>query len=179
MSTNGLVSFKSLLYFEAILFILLGIIGIALPQFFTIGLELLVGCLLIAGGVTQLIRLFQNKDAPGFWATILGAIFSLILGALFLIYPIAGVLSLTYLLLLYFLIDGLAKIYFSFQLKKYQHWGWILFSGILSLALAALIFTGLPGTATWVLGLLVGINMLFFGFSLVAFASMIGKNETH
>lgn len=166
-------SFKSLLYFEAILFILLGIIAIAIPQFFTIGIELLVGTLLIAAGIVQLIRLFQNKDAPGFWGSFFGAIFSLILGALFLIYPLAGVLSLTYLLILYFIIDGIAKIYFSFQLKSFQHWGWILFSGILSLALAALIITGLPGTAVWVLGLLVGINMLFFGFSLIGFASTI------
>jgi uncharacterized membrane protein HdeD (DUF308 family) len=170
---NGQSSFKNLLYFEAILFILLGIVAIAIPQFFTIGIELLVGTLLIAGGIVQFIRLFQAKDAPGFWGSFFGAIFSLILGALFLIYPLAGVLSLTYLLILYFLIDGFAKIYFSFQLKSYQNWGWILFSGILSLVLAAIIFTGLPGTAVWVLGLLVGINMLFFGFSLIGFASMI------
>lgn len=170
---SGLTSFKSLLYFEAILFILLGIIGIAVPQFFTIGIEILVGCLLIGAGIVQLVRLFQAKDAPGFWGTFLGAIFSMILGALFLIYPIAGILSLTYLLILYFLIDGIAKIYFSFQLKHFQKWGWILFSGLLSLALAILIFTGLPGSAVWVLGLLVGINMLFFGFSLIAFASTI------
>lgn len=174
---NGVASFKNLLYFEAVLFILLGIIGIVIPQFFTIGLELLVGCLLIGGGIIQLIRLFQDKDAPGFWGTFFGAIFSLILGALFLIYPVAGVLSLTYLLILYFLLDGFAKIYFSMQLKSFQNWGWILFSGLLSLALAVLIITGLPGSATWVLGLLVGINMLFFGFSLFGFASMIEQRK--
>jgi uncharacterized membrane protein HdeD (DUF308 family) len=174
---NGQVSFKNLLYFEAILFILLGIIAIAIPQFFTIGIELLVGLLLIAAGIVQFIRLFQAKDAPGFWGSFFGAIFSLILGALFLIYPLAGVLSLTYLMILYFLIDGIAKIYFSFQLKAFQNWGWILISGIVSLALAAIIFTGLPGTAVWVLGLLVGINMLFFGFSLIGFASMIDQKK--
>lgn len=170
-------SFKSLLYFEAILFIILGMIAIALPQFFTIGLELLIGSLLIAGGIIQFIRLFQAKDAPGFWGSFFGAIFSIILGALFLIYPIAGILSLTYLLILYFLIDGAAKLYFAYQLKSFQNWGWILFSGILSLALAALIFSGLPGTAIWTLGLLVGINMLFFGFSLIGLASTIENDK--
>lgn len=170
---NGLANFKTLLYFEAALFILLGIIAIAVPQFFTIGLELLFGCLLIAAGIVPLIRLFQVKNSPGFWATFFGAIFSIILGALFLLYPYVGILSLTYLLILYFLIDGIAKIYFSIYLKSYPNWGWILFSGILSLALAAIIMMGLPGTAIWALGLLVGINMLFFGFSLIGFASMI------
>lgn len=168
-----LTNYRSLVYFEAILFILLGLLAIALPQIFTIGLELLIGSLFLIGGIFQFIRLFQSKNEPGFWGTFGSGLINILLGLMFLFYPIAGVLSLTFLLIAYFLIDGLTKIYMSLQLKSYEKWGWVLFSGIVSIFLALLLLTGMPGTAVWALGLLVGINMLFFGFALFALASSI------
>jgi uncharacterized membrane protein HdeD (DUF308 family) len=167
--------FRSVLYFEAILFIILGLIAIAVPQFFTLGIELLVGALLAAAGIVQLVRLFQSSDAPGFWASLFSALLNLVLGGLLLFYPVAGIISLTYLLIFYFLLDGITKLYYSFQVKPREKWGWILFSGLLSLALAAIIFSGLPGTAVWVIGLLLGINMLFFGFAIFGLASNLPK----
>lgn len=172
-----LTNYRSLIYFEAVLFILLGLAAIAIPQFFTIGLELLIGSLFLVGGIVQFIRLFQSWEAPGFWGTLGSGLINILLGLMFLFYPLAGILSLTFLLIAYFLIDGLSKIYLSLQLKSYEKWGWILFSGIISLLLAVLLITGMPGTAIWALGLLVGINMLFFGFALWALASSIPPNE--
>jgi uncharacterized membrane protein HdeD (DUF308 family) len=49
-------------------------------------------------------------------------------------------------------------------------WGWMLLSGIIDLALAIMIFAGLPSTAAWALGLLVGINMIFGGAAMIAMA---------
>lgn len=167
--------FRSVLYFEAVLFILLGLAAIAVPQFFTLGIELLIGTLFLAAGVVQFIRLFQSSDAPGFWASFFSAALNLILGGLLLFYPLTGIISLTYLLILYFLIDGVTKLYYSFEVKPRENWGWILVSGLLSLILAGIIFSGLPGTAVWVLGLLVGINMLFFGIAIASLASSLPK----
>lgn len=167
--------FRSVLYFEAILFIILGIIAIAVPQFFTLGIELLVGALLLAAGIIQFVRLFQSSDAPGFWASFFSAALNLILGGLLLFYPVAGVISLTYLLIFYFLVDGITKLYYSFQVKPRENWGWVLVSGLLSLILAGIIFSGLPGTAVWVIGLLLGINMLFFGVAIASLASSLPK----
>lgn len=167
--------FRSVLYFEAVLFILLGLAAIAVPQFFTLGIELLIGALFLAAGIVQFIRLFQSSDAPGFWASFFSAALNLILGGLLLFYPVTGIISLTYLLILYFLIDGVTKLYYSFEVKPRENWGWILVSGLLSLILAGIIFSGLPGTAVWVLGLLVGINMLFFGIAIASLASSLPK----
>lgn len=167
--------FRSVLYFEAFLFIILGLIAIAVPQVFTLGVELLVGALLLAAGIVQVIRLFQSSDAPGFWASLFSAILNLVIGGLLLFYPVVGIMSLTYLLIFYFILDGITKLYYSFQVKPRERWGWILFSGLLSLALAAIIFSGLPGTAVWVIGLLLGINMLFFGFAVAGLASSLPK----
>lgn len=169
-------SFKNILYFEGVLFLLLGIIAIAVPQFFTIGVELLVGVLFFVAGIVQCIRLIQgNNQAPGFWPTLFSAIVNLIIGGLLLFYPLAGVITLTLLLIIYFLLDGLYKLYLSFYLKPMSSWGWVLVSGILSLVIAGIIFFGLPGTAVWALGLLVGINMLFFGISLLGIGMNLPK----
>lgn len=166
-------NFRNLIYFEAVLFMLLGLAAIAVPQVFTIGFELLIGSLFLVGGIVQFIRLFQTWSAPGRWGSFFSALLNVIIGALLLFFPLVGIVSLTYLMIAYFLVDGITKIYYSLQLKNYENWGWILFSGIISLILAGLIFSGLPGTAVWTLGLLIGINMLFFGFSLFGFASTL------
>lgn len=172
-----LSSYRSLIYFEGVLFMLLGLAAIALPQIFTIGFEILIGSLFLVGGIVQFIRLFQTWNEPGFWGTLGNAVLNLALGALLLFYPILGVLSLTYLMIAYFLVDGISKIYFATQLKRFAKWGWVAFSGIVSLLLAGLIFSGLPGTAVWTIGLLIGINMLFFGFSLFGLASSIPEKK--
>jgi uncharacterized membrane protein HdeD (DUF308 family) len=172
---GGISRFRSFLYFEAVLFVLLGAIAIAVPQFLTLGVEMLVGALFLAAGVVQLFRLFDGQESLGFWSQLFSAILNLVLGGLLLFYPGAGILSLTYLLILYFILDGLTKLYYSFQVKPRTNWGWILVSGLLSLVLAGIIFSGLPGTATWVIGLLLGINMIFFGISLASLASALPK----
>lgn len=173
MSSIG--AYKTALFIEAILFIILGCIAIAGPQFFTVAFEFLVGALFIASGIVQCIRLIQNREGSSPWAPLLTALFNIALGALLLFFPIAGVFSLTYLLIAYFFVDGGSKIYYALELRSFPKWGWILFSGILSIVLGLLILTGLPGTAFWALGLLIGINMLFFGAALFGLALNLPK----
>lgn len=153
--------------FEGILFVLLGILAIALPGFFTLGLELLIGWLFIISGIIEGYRYFKTHDIPGHTASILSAILYLIIGVLLLVYPLAGILSLTMLLTVFFILEGIAKVYLAFKLKPLRHWGVLLFNGIIALIMAAIIIGGWPLSAVWVIGLLVGINMLFFGFSLI------------
>jgi uncharacterized membrane protein HdeD (DUF308 family) len=89
-----------------------------------------------------------------------------------LVWPLRGVLSLTLILIVFFVIEGVASIMFALEHKRELsgRWGWMLASGVIDLILAAIIFAGLPGTAAWALGLLVGINMLFGGSALIAMA---------
>jgi uncharacterized membrane protein HdeD (DUF308 family) len=80
--------------------------------------------------------------------------------------------SLTLLLIVFFTLEGVVTIMYALEHKKELsgRWGWMLASGIIDLILAAIILAGLPGTAAWALGLLVGINMLFGGTALIAMA---------
>ena len=166
-TNDHLTENRGLFLFESILFILLGLFAIAIPQLFTLSIELLLGSLFVVGGVFQTFRLLRNSDMGNFWPTLIGSLCSIALGVLLLAYPIKGVVALTLLLAIFFLIQGIAQIILAFRLKPVNGYGWMLFSGVVTLILSYLIWSGLPSTAAWVIGLLVGINLLFTGFSLL------------
>src|SRR5204862_7201876 len=115
---------------------------------------------------------FWARHAPGFWWSLLSAVLAIAAGLVLLIEPISGAVSLTLLLIVFFIIEGVLSIMYALEHKKELsgRWGWMLTSGIIDLILAGIILIGLPGTAAWALGLLVGIIMLFGGSALIAMA---------
>lgn len=162
---------RNLLLFEGIVFAILGFLAVALPGISTLSAELFIGWLLVFGGVVQLYRAFKGRhEGPGFIGSLLTGLLYLIFGILLVLFPIAGIFSLTILLTLFFIAEGIAKIILGVQLRPFRRWGWFILNGILALIMAFIIWAGWPGTAFWVLGLLVGINMIFFGISLIFLA---------
>ena len=157
---------------EGIILSLLGVVAIAIPPIGTLAVEILFGWLFLIGVVVGLITTFWMRQAPGFWWSLLSAILGVAAGIVLLLWPLSGVLSLTLVLIVFFIIEGIASIMYAFEHKAALpgRWGWMLVSGIIDLFLAAVIFAGLPGTATWALGLLVGIYMVFGGTALIAMA---------
>jgi uncharacterized membrane protein HdeD (DUF308 family) len=93
-------------------------------------------------------------------------------GGMLLAQPVSGAFSLTIVLVAFFIIEGVASIMFALDHKRELsgRWGWMLVSGIIDLVLGAMIFAGLPSTAAWAIGLLVGINMVFGGTALIGMA---------
>lgn len=162
---------RGLFIFEGIVFVLLGILAIAIPGIFTLGVTLLVGWLFIAAGLVQLFRSVKAEGIPGALFAILSGIFYLVIGALLLLHPLTGVKTLTLLLAFFFLVDGIFQIAAGIRYRPFKNWGWLVLSGIISILLAAIIWSGWPGTAVWVIGLLVGINLLFAGISFLFLAS--------
>lgn len=163
------ISWKMLL-FEGILFVLFGCIAIAAPQVATLGIELVIGWLFLIAGFFQLIRTFRSRGASSFWWSLLSALLSLAVGVILLARPMQGILTLTLVLSVFFIIEGITEIGIATKMKPLTGWGWLFFSGLLALGMAVLIWIGWPGTAAWVIGLLVGINMLFFGISISGLA---------
>ena len=169
---------RYLFLFEGIIFTLLGMIAIALPGVSTLSTELFIGWLLLFGGSVQLYRTIKSRKAPGFLGSLLMSVLYLVFGILLIAFPIAGILSLTLLLTLFFMAEGIAKIILGFQLRPFPQWGWFLINGFVALAMAYIIWSGWPGSAFWVLGLLVGINMIFFGISLIFLAWGLPKIDS-
>jgi uncharacterized membrane protein HdeD (DUF308 family) len=87
-------------------------------------------------------------------------------------WPLSGAVSLTLVAIVFFAVEGFATIMYALEHKRELsgRWGWMLVSGIVDLFLAGIIFAGLPGTAAWAIGLLVGINMMFGGIALIMMA---------
>lgn len=177
MDRETLRSNRSLVLFEGIALLILGLLAIALPVLFTFGFEQLLGWLFLFAGIIQAYRTFKTRHSSGTWASALAALLAIAVGGLLLARPMEGVITLTILLTISFLLEGIIKIFMAASMREYVNWGWLLLSGILALAMAGIIYSGWPSTAMWVIGLLVGINMLFFGYALIILYSELGKES--
>ena len=152
---------------EGILLIILGIIAVLVPHFFTVAIVVSLGWILLFGGIFLISRALLFFRMPGFGWWLFMGILQLLIGYLFLVQPLEGILTLTMLMTLFFALEGLAKISFALMMRPLAHWGYVLFSGLTALILAVVVWMGWPGTADWLLGLFFGINLFFGGWSLV------------
>lgn len=160
--------------FEGIALFLLGLLAIGSPQITTLSIELVIGTLLVIGGIVQFIRAWNTKGGAGFLAY-LGALVTFIAGVLVLTHPMIGTITLTLILATYFIIEGFLYIFYAIRLWSLLKWRGLLLNGILSLALGILIWQGWPNNSLWVLGLYVGIYLLFLGIGLVIMALQLRR----
>jgi uncharacterized membrane protein HdeD (DUF308 family) len=152
---------------EGVFLIILGLIAILVPHFFTVAIVASLGWILLFGGTFLVTRALLFFRMPGFGLWLFMGILQFVIGYLFLSQPLEGILTLTLLMTLFFVLEGVAKISFAIMMHPLAHWGYVLFSGLTALILALVVWMGWPGTADWLLGLLFGINMFFGGWSLV------------
>jgi uncharacterized membrane protein HdeD (DUF308 family) len=157
---------------EGIVLLVLGAAAIIVPVIATLAFTLLIGWLFLISGVVGLITTFWMRNVPGFWWSLISGVVGIAAGIVLLLWPISGTVSLTLLLIAFFLVEGIVTLMYAFEHRAQLsgRWGWMLTSGIVDLILAGIIFAGLPESATWALGLLVGINLLFGGAAMVAMA---------
>ena len=152
---------------SGILLIILGAIAISVPLIASLAIETLFGWILLLGGLIKIVHSFRALSAGKCLLRLVGGIIYCAVGGIFLVYPLQGVLTLTLLLAILFIIEGIIKVSVSLQIRPALNWGWMLISGIAAFILATLIFSGYPSDATWVIGLLVGINLIFSGWTML------------
>lgn len=146
----------------------LGVLAMAAPLITGVAVGIVVGVLIIAGGLAQAFYALKAKSwGSGTLGVLLGAL-AILCGILMLGHPLFGLAFLTLVLAVYFIVDGIFEIAFAFKLKPLTGWGWTLVSGVVSLFLGFLIWTQWPISGAWAVGLLVGINICFSGWSLIA-----------
>ena len=156
-----------LFFAEGIFFVILGTLAIIVPHMFTLGIILFLGWLLLLGGIFQIIRAVCIITMPGFSLWFVIGLLQIVIGYFLVNEPAQGSLTITLLLTLFFAIEGLTKIYFALMMRPLSQWGWVFFSGFTALFLAIVVWMGWPQTGLWVLGLLLGVNMIFLGWSLI------------
>ena len=151
--------------FLSILLILAGFFTLLLPFLGGIGLTIFVGWALILSGVTHLVFAWKSH-ATGHrvWELLVGIAY-LFAGIYLVLHPVAGLASLTLLLAFYLLFEGIFEVIAFFQARPRHGAVWLLIDGLITLLLAWMIWQHWPSSSLWAIGTLVGISMLFSGFS--------------
>jgi uncharacterized membrane protein HdeD (DUF308 family) len=165
---------------QGILLMVFGLLAVAMPSIATLAVEIFVGWLFFIAGIFRAVSVWHARQMPGFGWSMLSALLAVLLGLILIARPLAGVLTLTMVLIAFFILEGITAIVIAVQHREHlRSWGWVLFSGIIDLLLAYLIWAGWPSSADWAIGLLVGINMVFLGLSLLmtALAARLMGNQ--
>ena len=153
----------------------LGVLAIIAPLAATFALEQLAGVALAVGGIILVVHAFKWRISERFFLSLILGILYFASGILLLAYPLTGILSLTIALGAFFFVVGVLKIINAFRIRPSSPWGWVLFSGLMSLFLSFLIMVGMPLTALWAVGLIVGIDLLFSGLSMLMMMLAVRK----
>lgn len=157
--------------------LVLGVLAVVLPLAAALAIDLLLGWLLLVGGVVLSVQAFRIPPSGRFWWQLGIGVLNVLAGLLLLLNPMQGVLTLTVMLSVLFLVEGAYKVMLALPLRAVRGWVWLLVSGLVALLLGVLILSGLPGSAAWALGLMVGINLLFTGLALVSLAQTVRSSH--
>ncbi|MBW2373227.1 MAG: DUF308 domain-containing protein [Deltaproteobacteria bacterium] len=151
---------------QGIAFIVIGILAILAPLFFALAIAMLMGIALLAAGAAQVVRVYEVRGKESILAPAATAALYVIVGVLLLFNPGRGVELLTAVIAIFLCAQGVFHIFVAWQLRPTPVYGYV--SGIISVLLAAAIWMRLPGSATWVIGTLVGVSFLVQGVWLLA-----------
>lgn len=151
---------------QSALMILAGILALIYPVLSSVAVVILLGWVLIISGVVQGISLIGARNVPHFWLQLVSVVLSIIVGVLFLRHPGEGLLTITVLLIVFLLVEGISKLIFALTIRPFPNWGWVLASGIVGILLSFYLWSSLPVTSLWLLGVLLGIQLICEGAAL-------------
>ena len=163
---------------EGILLVVLGLAAIILPPMASLAVTILLGWMFLISGVAGLALTFWARGMPGFWWSLLSGALAIGAGIVLLLKPVQGTLTLTIVVGAYFLAEGVATIMYALEHRRElsERWSWLLIAGLVDIVISGIIIAGLPGSALWAVGLLVGINLLFGGASMIGMALAARKS---
>lgn len=143
--------------------VLAGVLALLFPLIASTGFVIVLGWLLIISGIVQAVSLIGATQVPYFWLQLVTVALEMIVGFLLVSNPEAGLVAITFLMLVLFLVGGMARLVFSLMIRPMTDWGWMLAGGIVSILLAVVLIATLPEAAGWLLGLLLGIHLIASG----------------
>lgn len=154
-----------------VLLAVLGILAMASPFFTGVTFTIIVGAFLLVSGISEVFYAFKahtlgKKIVVGLWGAL-----GIFCGIAMFGHPIFGMVVLTWVVAIYFIMQGVMEILMSIQMRRKVGWGWSLFAGIVDLALGVMLLERWPISGLWAIGLFVGINIMMSGFTLLGFAS--------
>src|SRR4051812_42218664 len=161
---------------QGVLLIAAGILAIIYPVLSSAVVVVLLGWLLIISGVVQGISLIGARHVPHFWLQLISVILAVLIGCLFLRDPAQGLMTIALLLIVFFMMEGISKVVFALTIRPFPNWGWVLASGLVGIVLALILWANLPVTALWLIGVLLGINLISVGAAIAYLAWQVRQS---
>jgi uncharacterized membrane protein HdeD (DUF308 family) len=162
---------------EGILLVAAGVLAVIYPAISSVAVVVLLGWLLIISGVLHGIGLIGASRVPHFWLQLISIVLAVLIGFLFLREPEQSLVTITLLLIIFFMIEGISKVVFALTIRPFPNWGWVLASGLVGILLSLILWASLPVTAVWLIGLLLGIELISVGAALAYLAWQVRKAD--
>lgn len=151
---------------QAGLMIVAGVLALLFPVASSFTAVMFLGWILIFTGIFQGLSLIGAANVPHFWLQLISVALFIVVGMLFLRDPGQSLLTLTLLLIVFFMVEGISKVIFALTIRPFPNWGWVLMSGVVGILLALYLWASIPVTAIWLLGALLGIELICEGLAL-------------
>jgi uncharacterized membrane protein HdeD (DUF308 family) len=166
------------LMISGILSLIAGALAIAIPAIASVTIAIFIGWILIVAGVMTTIHAFTERDRGGdMWLRLLNGLLALAVGVYIVVAPLSGTLTLTFMLAAWFFASG-ALLLALWWREREAPGAWLAaLNGVMSVLLGLLIAVDLPSSANWAIGLLVGINLIFWGVRALVAASLLKPAE--
>ena len=161
-----------------IILIIVGTIAVGMPFVASLATAVTLGSLLLFGGAAQLVGAFWTRDWSGFFLSLLMGVLYVVLGMMFVRHPTDAVVAMTLFLACALMVGGLFRIIGSLM-YQFPHWGWTLVGGVVNLALGIMVWLQWPEASLWVIGLFVGIDLIFTGWTWVMLALAVRNRRMH
>ena len=155
---------------QGVLLVVAGVLALVYPFVASVAIVTLLAWILIVSGVLQGIGLIGASNVPHYWLQLISAVLAILIGVLLLRAPDSGLLIMTVLLIVYFMVEGIAKVIFALTIRPFPNWGWVLGSGLVGIVLAFVLWANMPLGADWVLGLMLGLLLICEGAALTTLA---------
>jgi len=153
-----------------VVFIIGGVLAIAMPLLAGVAVALAVGWALIVLGIVQLIQAWSMRSWGGVaWQIVIGLLF-VVGGISMLVNPIVAAITLTLLIGIVFIAKGVVQLILGFRFRPHSGWGWMVAAGIIAVLVGLMILASWPFSAAWAPGTLAGISLVFSGWSYIAIA---------
>jgi uncharacterized membrane protein HdeD (DUF308 family) len=160
---------------QAVLMVVAGGLALVYPLLSTLAVTLFLGWMLIFSGIVQAISLVASAKLPHFWLQLISAVLSVVVGLIFIRNPGLAVATLALLLVVYFMVEGIAKVVLAVSVRPLRNWSWILVSGIIGILISVYLIMN-PALTLLVLGLFIGIQLIAEGVAIGWMAMSLRKS---
>ena len=155
---------------QGVLMVVAGVLAFIYPLLASVALIYLLAWVLIVSGAVQAIGLIGARHVPHYWLQLISVVLAILIGVLLLRQPESGLLIMTLLLIVFFMVEGISKVIFALTIRPFPNWGWVFASGLVGFVLGVYLLMNMPVSAEWVLGVLLGIQLICEGAALAYLA---------